>query len=105
MLETATDGAFFNVLAELLDANLAPQFVLERRAPTFVLLVIGLARGGDEIVVEREVPIDWGTLDERTKLGVLELWVSTILEKAARDVARINTKLAARGLAPIVLPR
>jgi hypothetical protein len=106
LLDAATDGAFFAVLGELLDDGLDPQvFVVQRPgAQRFAVLVIGLARGSDEILVERELPVAWPVISERARAAVALVSVMQLQRLNTRRVKKLNVKLLATGLEPIVLP-
>lgn len=101
LLDIATSGAFFVLLGEMLDEGLDPQVVLLRRPPNYLVVVLGLAKGTEEIVVEREIEIAWKQIDERVRLGVLEMWVSQLCEQSRKRIRRLNIRLAALGVRQI----
>jgi hypothetical protein len=65
-------------------------FVIERDARDFV--AVALEVRGDEIVHEHVMPIIWEDLDERTRFGILRVYVQQMTKRRALAFRKIAVK-------------
>jgi hypothetical protein len=92
LLDVATGDRLLPVLADLLDLDLDAHVVVERRAPGWVVLVLGLH--GDTIILEHEVPVLWHAVAERVRLGVMAAYLDGVLLGADRWRRSFDRQLA-----------
>jgi len=99
LYEIATGERFLCLCGTILDADLDPYVLIERRPPNFALRVLALR--ADVIEVEHEVLIVWQQLPECARFAVLEAWTEQILTAHAAWRRRINPRLIAVGARPL----
>ena len=70
------------VLQQMIDAGLDPYVVYVREPPIYSVVVLALEGDTDTIVQEIELSVDPRTLDEATRMGLIEVWISVELERS-----------------------